>query len=290
MRPFTAPEAAPNLCLGRDILRSAQNDCLPAISLLATTLLVERESWPTRFTSASTWAPRSARRCYSILAASPGDGRRRARISYPQPRWPSPIRDGWWHRRRVREAIAQADAGPTTSGGAFMYSPSLDRCHGPCWHRDAMGDQRCARRSFCPGPPASRVRGVAVTTLWTAPKLRWLVGRPEPGRRLSDFSFKDFIRHRLAGEIATDRSDGLGTPMFDGRDGDGRQGRLVGWAWRESCLTVDRVPGRRSGDRARPPLTGLKPGTLAVVGTGDAWATDRRQRLPPRALPTWVRR
>jgi xylulokinase len=117
------------------------------------------------------------------------------------------------------------------------------------------------------------ITGNDALTGFTAPKLLWVRNHePEAYERAAHALLpKDFVRHRLTGELATDKAGASGTQLFD----------LAARDWSDEVLTalaIDRslLPSTHEGPEITgivtergAAATGLAPGTPVVAGGGD---------------------
>lgn len=118
-----------------------------------------------------------------------------------------------------------------------------------------------------------QITGNVALTGFTAPKILWVKeNEPEIYARAKHVLLpKDYIRYRLTGEYAMDKTDGAGTVLFD----------LKGRNWSDELLGMLEIPrswmpptyegpeftGRVSADAST--ITGLKTGTPVAAGGGD---------------------
>lgn len=206
-------------------------------------------------------------------------------LSQPRPGWSEQNPGHWWRaaistvRAVVRKARARpADVRGIGLSGQMHGSVFLDADAEVIRPAILWNDQRTA--SEC-AEITDRIGGERLLTLtcnpaltgFTAPKILWL-RKHEPANydRVKRILLpKDFIRHRLTGEFATEVSDASGTLLFDVRNR----------RWSDevlSALQIDRgllpasfespeVSGRLTPAAAR--ALGLAAGTPVVGGGGD---------------------
>ncbi len=128
--------------------------------------------------------------------------------------------------------------------------------------REAVGPQRLIE-----------VTGNDALTGFTAPKLVWVRdNEPDVWRRIAHVLLpKDYVRLRLTGDHAADKSDGAGTQLFDlaARDWSPEVLAALGIdpAWLPMTFEGPEVTGSISGEAAA--ATGLRSGTPVVAGGGD---------------------
>jgi xylulokinase len=123
---------------------------------------------------------------------------------------------------------------------------------------------------------ASRVlalTGNPVLTGFTAPKIVWIRRHePELFTRIAHILLpKDYLRYRLAKELATDVADASGTSLFDVRRRTWSQEMLAALdlsaAWLPQVLESPTISGRITAEGSAE--TGLAQGTPVVAGAGD---------------------
>lgn len=202
----------------------------------------------------------------------------------PRPMWSEADPERWWEGAAAAIRSALRSAG--VAGREVEAAGATGQMHG-CVLLDRKGevlrpailwnDQRTGRQ--CEqirrqlGPRLLEITGNDALTGFTAPKLLWVrENEPHVWERVAHFLLpKDYVRFRLTGELATDKSDGAGTLLFD----------LAARTWSEEILEAldvnpdwtpracegPEVAGTVSGEAAR--LTGLAAGTPVVAGGGD---------------------
>ena len=139
-------------------------------------------------------------------------------------------------------------------------------------------DQRTARECDAIREAVGAERLVAITgndalTGFTAPKLVWVrYHEPDVWRRVVHVLLpKDYVRLRLTGEHAVDKSDGAGTLLFDlaGRDWSPEMLEALGIdpRWMPRTWEGPEITGFVTAGAAA--ATGLRAGTPVVAGAGD---------------------
>ena len=154
-------------------------------------------------------------------------------VSVPRPGWSEQHPETWW--RATREAVSTVMAAlsrlPDTTevraiglSGQMHSSVFLDEAGevirpALLWN-DVRTTDQCQEIIAALGTDGLR-RTVGNLALegFTAPKLLWLrENEPDAYERLHKLLLpKDYVRHRLTGEIATEPSDAAGTMLFDVR-------------------------------------------------------------------------
>jgi xylulokinase len=205
----------------------------------------------------------------------------------PQPRWSEQDPYDWW--RAVCDTVprALADAGLTAgdiravSFSAGAHTPVLEDIHGRVLRPAILwSDQRSGAEATelqdRHGEQILRIAMNRPTPTWTMPQFMWLVrNEPEIARATHRvYVAKDWLRSRLTGTWETDRTEAVGTLLFDAAND----------CWSEAlCDMIDWNP------RTLPPLVtpttvvggvtaeaaaqcGLLAGTPVVCGTSDTSA------------------
>jgi xylulokinase len=147
----------------------------------------------------------------------------------PRPQWTEQDPQAWW--RAVREALAAAAAQVAERGDVVAGLGLTGQMHGSVFLdaaaeviRPALlwNDQRTARQCEAITELVGDRRLVEITgnpalTGFQAPKVLWLQDEePDAFARVRHVLLpKDYLRHRLAGEFATDASDAAGTLFLD---------------------------------------------------------------------------
>ena len=206
-------------------------------------------------------------------------------FAIPRPGWSEQDPRLWW--TGAREAIARALAAGGAAGADVAAVGLTGQMHGLVL-LDAAGevlrpailwnDQRTAHacdeiREAVGRERLIRITGNDALTGFTAPKLVW-VRDHEPdvwGRVAHVLLPKDYVRHRLTGELALDKADGAGTILFDlaARDWSPEVVAALGIdpAWLPPTHEGPNVTGGLTTEAAS--ATGLRAGTPVVAGGGD---------------------
>jgi xylulokinase len=164
----------------------------------------------------------------------------------PRPQWTEQDPAEWW--RATREALAEVANACRAEGKEIVAIGLTGQMHGSVF-LDAAGDvirpallwndQRTGKQCEEITERVGRERLVEITgnpalTGFQAPKVLWL--RDEEARNFERVSSvllpKDYVRMRLAGELATDASDAAGTLFLD----------LRSRTWSRDVLTALDVP------------------------------------------------
>lgn len=204
----------------------------------------------------------------------------------PRPGWSEQQPEDWWQATvsSVGRVLAQARIKPADVKGIGLSgqmhgSVFLDKGHQVIRPALLWNDQRtaaeCAQIEELAGGRKALIKLVANPALtgFTAPKILWLRSH-EPrnfDRTAHVLLPKDFVRHRLTGELATEVSDASGTLLLDVRN---RRwsAPLLGKLDLDAGLLPrvyesEEVSGTLSATAAR--LLGLQEGTPVVGGGGD---------------------
>jgi xylulokinase len=203
----------------------------------------------------------------------------------PKPLWSEQDPGLWWSGAQLaigqaleRAAAAAADVVAVGLTGQMHGAVLLDSAGEVLRPAILWNDQRttaeCDVIREAVGPQRLiRITGNDALTGFTAPKLVW-VQRHEPQiwqRAAHVLLPKDYVRLRLTGDYAVDKSDGAGTLLFD----------LAARDWSPevlSALAIDRarLPSTFEGPAVSGTLsaagadaTGLRAGTPVVAGGGD---------------------
>src|SRR5690606_37692100 len=204
----------------------------------------------------------------------------------PRPGWSEQDPEDWWQAtiRGVGRVLSQARIKPADVKGIGLSgqmhgSVFLDKSHQVIRPALLWNDQRtaaeCEQIEAAAGGRKALIKMVANPALtgFTAPKILWLRNH-EPShfeRTRHVLLPKDFVRHRLTGELASEVSDASGTLLLDVRN---RRwcGPLLSKLQLDAALLPDvyeseEVSGTLSSTAAQ--LLGLKEGTPVVGGGGD---------------------
>lgn len=204
--------------------------------------------------------------------------------SSPQALWSEQDPAAWWRAlcNTVPRALAQAglksDAIAAVAFSAGAHTPVLEDAQGRVIRPAILwSDQRCGdeARALREGH-GTRILELALnlpSPTWTLPQLMWL-RRHEPeaaraARRL--YVAKDWLRTRLTGSWETDRTEAVGTMLFDwaGDRWSEELCALIGWdpAVLPPLVAPTAVVGRVT--RAAAAACGLREGTPVVCGSSD---------------------
>ena len=203
----------------------------------------------------------------------------------PRPLWAEQDPQDWWRAMvaAVGAVLARSGVAPAEIAGLGLTG----QMHGlvaldaqgqvlrPCilWNDQRTGAQ-CAEILQAVG----RERFLAVTGNvplpgFTAPKILWVrEHEPEVYRRIAHVLLpKDYIRHRLTGEYATEVSDAAGTVLLNVEERRWSAELLAALGippeWLPRCYESPEVTGVLSASAAE--ATGLRPGLPVVGGGGD---------------------
>jgi xylulokinase len=203
----------------------------------------------------------------------------------PRPGWAEQDPHDWW--TAARASIREVLAGTGVAASAVAAVGLTGQMHGLV-PLDARGqvirpailwnDQRTSEEcrwitELVGTDRVLQLTGNPVLTGFTAPKIIWMrTHEPEQTARIGHVLLpKDFIRHRLTGELATDVSDASGTSLFDVRcrtwSDDMLDALDIPRSWLPRVTESPVVGGRISSDAAA--ATGLAAGTPVVAGAGD---------------------
>jgi xylulokinase len=225
------------------------------------------------------------------LAGTPvAEAFREPEVYHPRINWTEAEPEDWW---KATVAVIRDVLDQTATLGAPILGVGLcglqhalvpiDRHGNPLSRSILWMDQRCQaqvdwlNREHCELIRKLQDADAALSTTYSAPKLRWLVeNQPDLVRQTHKFlPAKDFIRFRLTGTLATDPYDAAGTWLLDRQTGQ----------WSHEMLQLVGVPPDKM-----PPIhdatqvvggvtseaagtTGLRSGTPVIVGSGDVLCT-----------------
>jgi len=202
----------------------------------------------------------------------------------PQPRWSEQDPHEWWLAicdtvpRALAEAGLSASDIVAVSFSAGAHTPVLEDGAGRVlrpailWSDQRSGEE-CRELQELAGDRILQIAMNRVTPTWTLPQLMWLA-RHEPEvvaatRRV--YVAKDWLRAQLTGTWETDRTEAVGTLMFDvsGDCWSKELCELIGWNvdTLPPLVTPTTVVGKVTEEAAR--ACGLAAGTLVVCGTSD---------------------
>lgn len=202
----------------------------------------------------------------------------------PHARWSEQNPDDWWLGlcAAVPKALAQAgidaDAISAVSFSAGAHTPVLVDEHGGVlrpailWSDQRSGDQASRLQQQY----GDRILALSLnrpTPTWTMPQLLWLVEHePEvvkATRRV--YIAKDWLRAQLTQDWVTDRTEAVGTLLFDPTLNEWSQELcdMIGWdrATLPPITSPKSIVGQVSEHAAQQ--SGLKAGTPVVCGTSD---------------------
>lgn len=202
----------------------------------------------------------------------------------PKPRWSEQDPQDWWKAVCTTVPLALAEAGiaatdiAAISFSAGAHTPVLEDAQGNLvrpailWNDQRSGDEsRELQEKY-----GERILGIGMNRpapTWTLPQFLWLVrNEPDAVRRTARvYVAKDWLRSRLTGTWETDRTEAVGTLLFDPTQ-DKWSSELCDMAhWDINTLpplvTPTTVVGKVTGTAAR--ATGLAEGTPVVCGTSD---------------------
>ena len=207
-------------------------------------------------------------------------------LSTPQPLWSEQAPADWWSAAcsSIRSTMQQAGrkgeeiscVGLTGQMHGLVILDKSDQVLRPAilWNDQRTGAQ-CKEITEKVGGLSRLIEltGNAVLPGFTAPKILW-VRQNEPNiyeRAAHVLLPKDYVRHCLTGEYATEVSDASGTSLFDvsrRRWSDAMLQVLdIPGDWLPRCTESPEISGQISASAAQ--ATGLKVGTPVVGGGGD---------------------
>lgn len=202
----------------------------------------------------------------------------------PQPRWSEQDPAEWWQAlcTTVPQALAQAGVRPediaAVSFSAGAHTPVLTDASGKVlrpailWSDQRSGDQ-VRRLQDKHGDRILQLSLNRPTPTWTMPQLLWLQeNEPEVVRATRRvYVAKDWLRAQLTGDWVTDRTEAVGTLLFDPTRNEWSQELCDMIGWDRSTLPAIVEPSSVVGqvtDQAAA-LCGLRAGTPVVCGTSD---------------------
>ena len=202
----------------------------------------------------------------------------------PHPRWSEQDPREWWRAvcdtvpRALSQAGLRAQDISAISFSAGAHTPVLEDANGALVRPAILwNDQRSGKEST----ELFEQHGQRILELglnrpaptWTLPQFLWLArNEPESVKRTARvYVAKDWLRSRMTGTWETDRTEAVGTLLFDPKR-DAWSEELCGLArWDIRTLprlvTPTTVVGAVTADAAR--ATGLAAGTPVVCGTSD---------------------
>ena len=204
----------------------------------------------------------------------------------PRPGWSEQDPEDWW--LATEHAVADLRSGAPAAFADVVAIGLSGQMHGAIlldgdgqiirpailWN-DNRATAECALLEEAV-PDLAGIAGIIAMPGFTAPKLLWLrAHEPDAFARIVHVLLtKDFLRHRLTGEIATDPTDAAGTLLFD----------EAARTWSPSLvsatgLTPAQLPrlveSAAPSGVLRPAIAaawGLKPNVIVAGGAGDAAA------------------
>jgi xylulokinase len=202
----------------------------------------------------------------------------------PQPRWSEQDPQDWWKAvcdtvpRALAEAGIPASDVAAVAFSAGAHTPVLEDAAGRVlrpailWSDQRSGEECKALQS----QHEERILRISLnraTPTWTMPQFMWLAHHePEivsATRRV--YVAKDWLRSRLTGTWETDRTEAVGTLLFDSVNDrwSSELCDIIGWDidTLPPLVTPTTVVGRVTAKAAQ--ACGLKPGTPVVCGTSD---------------------
>jgi xylulokinase len=206
-------------------------------------------------------------------------------VDSPRPGWAETDPPAWWRAvsTAVRAACDQAAGVRVAAIGldGQMHGLVLTDAAGQplrpalLWADARAGEETAAWRRL-PGPRRAALANPIVPGM-TGPLLRWVARHEPQAYRRARWALlaKDWVRHRLTGEVATDPSDASATLLWD----------LPADRWADDVAVAVGLepallpPVAASGDRAgslRPEAAealGLRTGLPVAVGAADTAAT-----------------
>lgn len=202
----------------------------------------------------------------------------------PKPRWSEQNPHDWWSAVCKTVPLAIAEAGiaandiAAISFSAGAHTPVLEDAHGNLIRPAILwNDQRSGEESReLQERHGDRILKIGLNRpapTWTLPQFLWLArNEPEAVKRTARvYVAKDWLRSRLTGTWETDRTEAVGTLLFNPSE-DQWSSELCDLAqWNIATLpplvSPTTVVGMVTADAARQ--TGLAEGTPVVCGTSD---------------------
>ena len=202
----------------------------------------------------------------------------------PQPRWSEQDPHDWWRAvcdtvpRALAEAGLTADDIRAVSFSAGAHTPVLEDAQGRVLRPAILwSDQRSgAEVNDLQAAHGERILQIALnrpSPTWTLPQFKWLVTHePEVVRATHRvYVAKDWLRSRMSGTWETDRTEAVGTLMFDVQQDCWSQELcdMIGWpiSTLPPLVTPTTVVGAVTAKAAAE--CGLRVGTPVVCGTSD---------------------
>lgn len=202
----------------------------------------------------------------------------------PQPRWSEQDPYDWW--RAVCDTVprALADAGLTAadiravSFSAGAHTPVLEDANGRVLRPAILwNDQRSgAEANELQATHGERILQIALnrpSPTWTLPQLKWLATHEPDVVRATHrvYVAKDWLRSRMSGTWESDRTEAVGTLMFDVANDCWSQELCDMIGWRVDTLPPLVTPTTVVGavTEAAAKQCGLRAGIPVVCGTSD---------------------
>lgn len=202
----------------------------------------------------------------------------------PHPRWSEQDPAEWWRAicntipRALTEAGIQAAEIAAVSFSAGAHTPVLEDAHGELvrpailWNDQRSGDESRELHEQC----GARILELGLNRpapTWTLPQFLWLTrNEPEAVKRVARvYVAKDWMRSRMTGTWETDRTEAVGTLLFD-PEADAWSPvlcQLAGWDINTLPPLVNPTTVVGSVTAAAATATGLVAGTPVVCGTSD---------------------
>lgn len=219
------------------------------------------------------------------LGAIVGVGRSSYAFETPNPLWSEQAPHLWWDA--TVDAIGEALETSNVSGADVAGIGLTGQMHGlvmlddkgavlrPAilWNDQRTQDECDEIRSRIGRERLISVTGNDALTGFTAPKILWVKhNEPEIFERTAHILLpKDYVRHRLTRQYATDRAGGSGTMLFDLAERDWSREIVhdlgIPHGWLPKSYEGPEVTGTLTGEAAR--ATGLGIGTPVFAGGGD---------------------
>lgn len=202
----------------------------------------------------------------------------------PQPRWSEQDPQDWWNAvcdtvpRALAEANLTAEDIRAVSFSAGAHTPVLEDSEGRVLRPAILwSDQRSGTEANeLQAQHGERILQVALnrpSATWTLPQFKWLV-RHEPEIVKAThrvYVAKDWLRSRMSGTWETDRTEAVGTLMFDVANDRWSQELcdMIGWPIHTlpGLVTPTTIVGEVTAKAALE--CGLRAGTPVVCGTSD---------------------
>lgn len=208
----------------------------------------------------------------------------------PAPGWSEQDPEEWWQAtiKTIRAILKKGIVKPSDVSGiglsgqmhGSVFLDEKDQVIRPAllWN-DQRTEAECAEIEKAAGGRKKLIEMVANPALtgFTAPKILWLRNaEPKNYDRIKQILLpKDFVRHRLTGEFATEVSDASGTLLLDVKNRCWSKKLLsklnIDTAWLPRVYESEEVSGRLNTTAAR--LLGLPVGVPVVGGGGDQAAS-----------------